>query len=258
MHRFFVPPDLARDPVIFLTGREAHHAKHVLRLRHGEKVTVLDGAGQQLEAEVFSIDRDRVGMRVLSRIAGPTLPCQVTLLQAIPRGKLIESIVQKATELGVSRIVPILSQRVVRHLDAAQAVREVDKLHNVAVEAIKQCGCPWLPKVELPMTIEAFLSLKERSELQLVASLQEHCLHPKDWFHTYVDNHARLPKSVCVWIGPEGDFTPTELKSIEESGALPITLGPFVLRTETAAVYSLSVINYEAQLWSRTTTDLNR
>ena len=253
MHRFFLPPELARNPVIFLTGREAHHAMHVLRLRHADQVAVLDGAGQQLEAEVFSVDRDRVGLKVLSRIPGPALPCQVTLLQALPKGKLIESIVQKATELGVFRIVPLLSERVVRQLDADQAVREADKLHTVAVEAIKQCGCPWLPKVDLPMTIEGFLSRGEHYELPLVASLQEHSRHPRDWFRSYIDNHSRLPKSICVWIGPEGDFTPTELKSIEESGALPITLGPFILRTETAAIYSLSVINYEAQLLSRAT-----
>ena len=185
MHRFYLPPELARDPVIFLTGREAHHALHVLRLRHGEKVAVLDGAGQQLDTEVFSVERDRVGLKVLSRIPGSALPCQVTLLQAIPKGKLIESIVQKATELGVSRIVPILSERVVRQLDADQSVREAEKLRTVAVEAIKQCGCPWLPKVELPMTIEGFLSRGELHELPLVASLQEHSRHPRDWFRSY-------------------------------------------------------------------------
>jgi 16S rRNA (uracil1498-N3)-methyltransferase len=257
MHRFFLPPDLARDPVIFLTGREAHHATHVLRLHPGEKVSVLDGAGQQIDAEVLSVERDRVGLRVLSRIPGCAMPCQVTLLQAIPKGKLIESIVQKATELGTSRIVPILSERVVRQIDADHAVRETEKLRTVAVEAIKQCGCPWLPTVELPMTIQDFLARGELYELPLVASLHEQSRHPRDWFRSYIDNHKRMPTSVCVWIGPEGDFTPTELNSIEKSGALPITLGPFVLRTETAAIYSLSVINYEAQLLSRSAAGIS-
>jgi 16S rRNA (uracil1498-N3)-methyltransferase len=257
MHRFFLPAELAREPVIFLTDREAHHAVHVLRLRHADKVTVLDGAGQHIEAEVLSTARDRVGLKVLSRSPGPALPCQVTLLQAIPKGKLIESIVQKATELGVSRIVPLLSERVVRQLGVDQSICEAEKLRAVAIEAIKQCGCPWLPKVEIPATIEAFLSRKEPCELPLVASLQEHCRHPRDWFRRFTDRQLRLPKSICVWIGPEGDFTPTELDSIQTSGALPITLGPFVLRTETAAIYSLSVINYEAQLLSRSPAGFN-
>jgi len=258
MHRFFLPPEFATGPIIFLTDREAHHAMHVLRLRQGEKVAVIDGAGHQLDTEVCSIERNRIGLKVRSRTPGSALPCQVTLLQAIPKGKLIESIVQKATELGVFRIVPILTERVVRQLDADQAAREAEKLRTVAVEAIKQCGCPWLPKVELPISIEGFLSRGERYELPLVASLQEQSRHPGDWFRRYIDDHARLPRSVCIWIGPEGDSTATELKSIEGMGALPITLGPFILRTETAAIYSLSVINYEAQLLSRSATGISR
>ncbi len=254
MHRFFLPPELARDPVIFLTDREAHHAIHVLRLRQADKVVILDGCGQQIEAEVLTTSRDRVGLKVLDRSSGPALPCQVTLLQAIPKGKLIESIVQKATELGVARIVPLLSERVVRQLGADQSIREAEKLHAVALEAIKQCGCPWLPKVEAPTTIEDFLARGESWELPLVASLKEHSRHPRDWFRNFIDSQRRFPKSICVWIGPEGDFTPRELDTIEKSGALPITLGPFVLRTETAAIYSLSVINYEAQLLSRPAT----
>jgi 16S rRNA (uracil1498-N3)-methyltransferase len=255
MHRFFLPPELARDPVIFLTGREAHHAIHVLRLRLAEKVAVLDGGGKQLEAEVISVDRERVALKVLSRTLGPSLPCQVTLLQAIPKGKLIESIVQKATELGASRIVPLLTERVVRKLDADQVSREAEKLHAVAVEAIKQCGCPWLPTVETPTTMTKFLARKEGFDLSLVASLQEHSRSPGDWFGRYFDKHKQLPKSVCVWIGPEGDFTPAELHSIEASGSLPISLGPFVLRTDTASIYSLSVINYEACRLSRSTVE---
>ena len=258
MHRFFLPPEFATGPIIFLTDCEAHHAMHVLRLRQGEKVAVIDGAGHQLDTEVCSIERNRIGLKVRSRTPGSALPCQVTLLQAIPKGKLIESIVQKATELGVFRIVPILTERVVRQLDADQAAREAEKLRTVAVEAIKQCGCPWLPKVELPITIEDFLSRGECYELPLVASLQERSRHPGDWFRRYIDDHSRLPRSVCIWIGPEGDFTSTELKSIEGMGALPITLGPFILRTETAAIYSLSVINYEAQLLSRSATGISR
>ena len=251
MHRFFLPPELARDSVIFLTDREAHHAVHVLRLGLAEKVLILDGTGQQIEAEVLSAARDRVGLQVLSRSPGPSLPCQITLLQAIPKGKLIESIVQKATELGIFRIVPLLSERVVRKLDEDQSNREAQKLRAVAIEAIKQCGCCWLPIVETPTTINDFLARGESCDLPFVASLKEHSRHPRDWFRSFIDRQTRLPKSICIWIGPEGDFTPTELDSIEKSGALPITLGPFVLRTETAAIYSLSVINYEARLLSR-------
>jgi 16S rRNA (uracil1498-N3)-methyltransferase len=177
----------------------------------------------------------------------PTPPHQISLLQAIPKSKLFEAIVQKATELGVSRIVPILSERVVAHLDEEDGAQKADKWRQVAVEAIKQCGSPWLPQIELPVTPKQFLARKEKFELPLVASLQSDRRHPRECFREFQSEHGRLPASVCVWIGPEGDFTPAEINAIKAEGALPITLGRLVLRTETAAVYCLSVLNYELQ-----------
>src|SRR4051794_5014263 len=109
MHRFFLPPEQCRGDTLTLRDREAHHARHVLRLRQGERVIVLDGAGQELNCEVSGHDHDSLSLRVLERKLIPPLPCAITLLQAIPKGKIIESIIQKATELGASRIVPLLS-----------------------------------------------------------------------------------------------------------------------------------------------------
>jgi 16S rRNA (uracil1498-N3)-methyltransferase len=251
MHRFYVPPELCSAAEIILTGREAHHATHVLRLRRNETITILDGAGTFIEAEVTESDRDELKLRVLRRVSGNALPCKVTLLQAIPKGKLMESIVQKATELGVFRIVPIQSERVVRLLDKGHAGKETAKLRTVAIEAIKQCGCPWLPVVEEPVTVEDYLSRSKQSDLSLVASLMERDRHPGDWFRVYSEEKKALPRSVSVWIGPEGDFSPRELEAIQAGSARPITLGPFVLRSETAAIYAVSIINYVAQIGSR-------
>ncbi len=251
MHRFYLPPEPLSGPELCLGGREAHHALHVLRLRRGERVMVLDGAGTQITTEVVGADRDELRLRILERVAGPALPCRITLLQAIPKGKLMESIVQKATELGTARIVPVLSERVVRKLDTHQSAHEVSKLQAVAVEAIKQCGCPWLPIIEPPTTIQEFLSRGESFDLPLVASLQERSKHPGDWCREFAAKRGSPPTSICIWIGPEGDFTPNELKAIEDSGALPVTLGPFVLRTITAAIYCVSVVNHEVQLLAK-------
>jgi 16S rRNA (uracil1498-N3)-methyltransferase len=166
------------------------------------------------------------------------LPCRITLLQALPKGKLFEAIVQKATELGAARIVPLLSQRVVVQLNKNEAARKAAKWQSIAGEAIKQCGATWLPHVEIPTTPEQFLARKEHFDLALVGSLQPDAKHPREYLRSQ-------PKSAAVWIGPEGDFTPPELEAITKSGAHPITLGPLVLRTETAAIYCLSIINYE-------------
>src|SRR4029079_11893819 len=142
-----------------------------------------------------------------------------------PKGKLIESIIQKATELGVSRIVPLITERVVTKLDDGDTGRKGSKWQHVAIEAIKQCGAPWLPKVEAPSTPAAFLQRNERFELPLVASLQPGSKHPHECFGQFRAHNKRQPKSVRIWIGPEGDLTETEIAMIVKSDAQPITLG---------------------------------
>ena len=156
-------------------------------------------------------------------------------------------IIQKATELGAFRIVPLLSERVATHLDKKGPAHKAEKWQLIAIEALKQCGSAWLPKVEAPITPAQFLKRKEEFDLPLVASLQPGSKHPREYFRAFHANHGRPPKSICVWVGPEGDFTPAEITAIQSEGALPITLGPLVLRSETAAVYCLSVLNYELQ-----------
>ena len=247
MHRFYLPPAQCRDNVLTLSNAEAHHALDVLRVRPGERVVVLDGAGQELLCEVQKPEGKDVKLTVVQRNNVPPLPHQITLLQAIPKGKIIESIIQKATELGAHRIVPLLSDRVVTQLDDEGAAAKAEKWQQVAIEAIKQCGSAWLPQVEAPVTPKEYLARGERFELPLVASLQSDCRHPREYFKTFFAEKKRLPKTVCVWVGPEGDFTPAEMNLIKSSGALPITLGRLVLRSETAATYSLSVLNYELQ-----------
>lgn len=247
MHRFYLPPPECKTDALTLSDREAHHARHVLRLRDDEQVTVLDGAGSVLTCKVSSGKRDSVMLQVIERRVCPALPCAITLLQAVPKGKIIESVIQKATELGVARIVPILSERVITHLDADGAEAKADKWQQIAVEAIKQCGSPWLPGVEPPITPAQFLARRESCDLALVGCLESGSRHPRVWFEQFLAEHKKLPTSVAVWIGPEGDFTAGEYAAIQKSGARPITLGPLVLRVETAATYCLSVVNYELQ-----------
>ncbi len=171
----------------------------------------------------------------------------MTLLQAIPRGKTFDTIVQKAAELGVSRVVPVLSERVVTQLHDDRAEHKIEKWQTAAIEAIKQCGSAWLPRIDVPLAPKAFLGQGEKFDLPLVASLQDDRRHPREWFQKFHAEHQQSPQTVCVWVGPEGDFTPAELNAIKGAGALPISLGRLVLRSETAAVYCLSVLNYELQ-----------
>ena len=245
MHRFYLSSTEAKVRPLTLAGREAHHALRVLRLGRGDEVTVLDGAGNEFLCTIDNFDRDKVQLAVRETKTVPAPPCPITLLQAVPKGKIIESIIQKATELGVARIVPLLTERVVMDVDDKHAARKGEKWQQVAIEAIKQCGAAWLPRVESPLRPKEFLARAEKFELPLVASLQPGAQHPRKYFQKFEAQHGRQPKSACVWIGPEGDFTAEEVAAITAAGALPMTLGQLVLRVETAATYCLSVLNYE-------------
>jgi len=169
------------------------------------------------------------------------------LAQALPKGRIIEAIIQKATELGVARIVPLMSERVVTRLEDEDTARKTAKLQLVAVEAIKQSGCCWLPQIESPLTLNQFLARNEPCELPLIASLQAGSRPAREYFRAFQAQHNRRPQSASVWIGPEGDFTPAETEAITARGALPITLGRLVLRVETAAIYCLSILHYELE-----------
>lgn len=247
MHRFYLPPENCAGNSLRLDGREAHHALKVLRVKYGELVAVLDGAGNEFLCTVENCSRDAVTLSVSLKNFKPPPSCRITLLVAIPKGKIIEGIIQKSVELGAHRIVPVLSERVVAHLDGESAEHKRGKWRAVAIEAVKQCGAAWLPEIEAPLTIEQFLARKEKFDLSLVGSLQKERRHPREVFPEFEKAGGRLPKSAGVWIGPEGDFTLDELNAIQHSGALPISLGKLVLRVETAAIYCLSILNYELQ-----------
>jgi 16S rRNA (uracil1498-N3)-methyltransferase len=247
MNRFFLPPEHCQDASLCLTGEEAHHAQHVVRVRPGELVAVVDGAGHEFLCELQRYDRDKARLTVVEKHFQPTLPSQVTLLQAVPKGKLMDAIIQKATELGVFRIVPLLSERVVVRFDDKEGARKAEKWRLVAREAIKQCGSARVPTVELPLTPNQFLARKESFDLALIASLESSSRSARDYFRAFEVGRRQMPRSVCVWVGPEGDFTPGETEAIKSHGALPITLGRLVLRVETAAIYCLSILNHELQ-----------
>ena len=201
MQRFYLPPERCRPESLRLDGREAHHALHVLRLKRGERVTVLDGAGGEFLGEVAAATKDAVTLT--------------------------------------------LTERVVTQLDGGGAEYKREKWQQVAIEAIKQCGAAWLPKVEAPTALKDFLARGEKPELTLVGSLQTERRHPREIFAAFQTEHGRRPSGVGVWIGPEGDFTLAELQAIEAAGAQPVTLGKLTLRVETAAIYCLSFLNYE-------------
>ena len=247
MHRFYIPPAAWNPDALALDEGESHHALNVLRLAPGDKVVVFDGQGAEATALVASESTKRaVSLKVVHRAKTPPLPCRITLAQAIPKGKNMDLIVQKATELGAAEIAPLLSERTVSKVeDNESAAAKQAKWQATVIEAAKQCGQNWLPTVAAPQTPRDFFAGRgaRAFDLMLIASLQPDSRH----LRTYLEEHGSRPASALILVGPEGDFTPAEIALAKSAGCRPVTLGPIVLRTETAAIYCLSVLSYELQ-----------
>ena len=246
MHRFFIPPEECHNNPLRLSEAEAKHARSVLRLREGDRVVVLNGAGKELLCQASEIRSEAVSLEVIQENDIAPLPFQITLYQAVAKGKAMDFIVQKAAELGAHRIVPVLSERSVPEWDEAKAAAKVEKWRSVCIESIKQCGSAWLPTLEVPMKPSTAIEEARTAEVSLIATLQSDAKHPRTHIDAYSSENGQAPKKLAIWVGPEGDYTPAEINTIR-SGALPITLGPLVLRSETAAIYCLAVLNYELQ-----------
>lgn len=243
MHRFHLPAKIWETST--LSPEESHHCVNVLRLGVDERVTVFDGDGREASAKIVTANSKAVVLKLSAAAKCPPPPCAITLAQAVPKGRNMDLIVQKAVELGASAIAPVLSDRTVVHLDASERDKKRAKWQDIALEACKQCGQNHLPRVATPCLPKEFLEHAERSELMLIASLQPDSRPLKSVLGDFVAAHSHLPRSVTVLVGPEGDFTPAEIALAKSHGCLPITLGPIILRTETAAIYCLSVLAHE-------------
>jgi len=231
--RFFAPEARPGD-LLELAPEEAHHLRDVLRIRRGERVRLIDGRGREFEAEVVEVSR--TGVRVLTTgllreepAPSPRLEMFVPLL----KGGRTEFLVEKATELGVSRIFPFVSRRSV----ARPSPRTLERLYRRSIQALKQCGRLWLPLLEAPAPLEELLPKTGASGR----------------FFAYEKGGAPLhrafeppPGDLALAVGPEGGFSPEEAALLETFDFLPLTLGPYILRAETAALFLMSIWRYHS------------
>src|SRR5436305_3685598 len=236
MHRFYVSPENWDSRTLALRGSEAHHARDVLRIKAGEKLVLFNGQGRELTAEVIDPGGDEIRLRKLHEAETAPLRCRIVLGQAIPKGKNMELIVQKAVEIGAAEIAPIISDRTIVQLDSESVSQKQTKWQQIAIEAAKQCGQNWLPRVHAPKKLAEFFPASEQAfDLRLIGSLQPDAQQLKKILETYSSEHGDRPRSVLMLVGPEGDFTPAELALARRHCCYPITLGPIILRGEPAA-----------------------
>jgi 16S rRNA (uracil1498-N3)-methyltransferase len=236
--RVFVDAPLASEAQLQLPAGPAQHLARVLRLVAGDAVIVFNGQGGEFAAIIDSVRRDQVTVRIGAHQAiERESPLATTLLQGIARGEKMDQIVQKATELGVTRVVPVLTARSNVRLDAAAAARKQEHWRGVGIGACEQCGRNRVPEVSRPMPLPAALA-EASADIKFVLS-------PDDAAVSMASQvTARKPgaNSVALLVGPEGGFDAEEVNLARMHGFISCRLGPRVLRTETAAPAALAAL----------------
>ncbi|MBU0677931.1 MAG: 16S rRNA (uracil(1498)-N(3))-methyltransferase [Verrucomicrobia bacterium] len=242
MNRFFVQSSAWNERIVVLSPEEDHHFRHVLRGRVGDSVELFDGSGDAAIGQVDSLENGHVTITVRETRRIPRPKPELTLIQAVIKSHHMDWLLQKATELGVSRIVPVDTEHVVVRLKPKQMESKVERWRKIVLNAAKQCGTPWLPEVMPPRPLSEYLDENNLPERMLVCSLS----HDARDLHSVLDSmHNAEHGDIGIFIGPEGSLTYAEEERLRGIGATPVSLGANTLRAETAAIYALSALTYE-------------
>lgn len=236
LRRIFSDEPLREGATLRLTGEAANHIAKVLRLRVGDTLVVFDGSGRDFEAEITGFRRDEVSVLVgTGREITTESPADITLLQGVCRGPRMDTVIQKATELGVRRIQPVLTGRSVVRLDAEQAGRKQEHWRRVAIGACEQCGRSVLPEVAAPRPLETVLSAFDPRQRRLL-------LDPAAAATLASIGGSREP--IALLVGPEGGLNEAESRLAIDCGFQGVRLGPRILRTETAPLAALAILQF--------------
>jgi 16S rRNA (uracil1498-N3)-methyltransferase len=234
LSRIQVEGPLSISAEIDLPAAGAYHVVKVLRMRVGAPLTVFDGTGGEYRAEIISLEGNKVRVRLGDFAPGtPDSPLKITLVQGISRSERMDWALQKATELGVASIVPVLTARSVVRLDEQQAAKKQEHWRSIVSGACEQSGRNKIPTVVMPVALRDYLTKSKRDGLRLVLS-------PTG--PASLAGISSMPNRVELLIGPEGGLEDEELGAAEKAGYMPVRIGPRVLRTETASVTALSIL----------------
>jgi 16S rRNA (uracil1498-N3)-methyltransferase len=236
MRRFTLPPERVVDGRVTFDAGESRHLARVLRLRPGDTVTATDGAGRDYTVRLDTVGEAATGTVLAVARGTPESPLSITLVQGVPKGDKMEAIVRAATELGVARVRPALCERTIVRLEPGRWRERARRWQRVAREAAKQCGRAVIPEVEAPRTLAEWLEAKDPVDLAL-------CF----WEGGGVPLAQALggpspPRSALVVVGPEGGLSPAEVEAARAHALTITSLGPRILRTETAGPAVVAVL----------------
>ena len=240
MSRFYIRPGDKRDDKIYVGGKEAHHILDVMRLNVGDHVTAFDGVGGQYRGVIQEAGKKSLVIKINeTEIMEPAKGHSITLAQAIPRKDKVDYIIQKAAELGVDSIIPMITKRTVVKIKGDKVSAKLQRWEKIACEASKQCGRNSLARIEKTAKFDRILSRARSYDLAIMPSVG-HIMRQslKSLLLTFSG------KSILIFIGPEGGFDPSELEAAANSGVKFISLGENVLKCDTAALATIAMINY--------------
>lgn len=239
MRRLFYKGLLA--DTIKITGSDAHHLMHVMRAKAGQLVTVVDDNGQVAAMEMVAFSDSAVTLQLKEHLAADTeSPLKIMLAQCLLKADKMDMVVQKAVELGAVGVIPISSQNCVARYDAKKGAARKDRWQKIADEAAKQCGRTALLKVRPIVTLGQFIADMQVTDSSLVFFYEN---ENEQSAKAYL--RSLKAKQIVLLVGPEGGFSLDEAKLIEEAGGKSVTLGPRILRAETAALTAIAVTQYE-------------
>ena len=245
MHTFYVSPSQIANNIATITGSEQHHLHNVLRTKPGETVRIIDGKGNVYTAQILETHDDRLSSdaRILSHEFHAVVSPKLTLFQGLPKSDKMELILQKTTELGVTRIVPLHSEYALQKPNQ----NRYERWHRVLISATKQSERAWLPELCNAQEFNAALAQLDKFSLCLLLSphrdKESHVQHIQK-----VLRAESRPDSIALFVGPEGGFSDQEVTRAIENECRLVTLGRNILRTETAAIVAVAVATYEYQL----------
>ena len=242
MYHFFVSSDQVGESGITITGSDVNHIKNVLRMKPGEQIMVSNGVDRDYCCQLEELSGDVIKARILFvEETAAELPSKLYLFQGLPKSDKMELIIQKAVELGAYEVIPVETRRAVVKLDAKKAEAKVKRWNAIAESGAKQSKRIMIPKVTEVMTFKEALEYSKALDVKLIPyELAEGMSQTKE-----VLKEIKPGQSVGIFIGPEGGFEEGEVEMAREYGAVPITLGKRILRTETAGMTLLSILMFQ-------------